>query len=655
MNTIIPWLEHLSVLMPPKNIALVGAGNGKGAWAQWLVHQPRKSRVTLIEAEPLQYAMLQRTFDLLGERAQHCEIRNTVVAAKPGTASFFVANSQQESGLLEPRLLLSLWPNLQTEEVRQLSAINLDTLLADPNEEVKQSNGQGHWLVIDCLPAGALLRASSKLDLVDVVIPRVLLGEMHAMPDGTSLEEVAEFLRQKGMVQIAVEATRHPGIGYALFVRDTRAALHAQVQKHHSEYQKILLNSEDQAKLLEESRAKTEQLAQAKLILEQQAQERALQLEQLGKARDEQAKLAQERQAQVEQLTQVKAAAEKQLQEKVQQLEQFHKGRDDIHTRTVNEEIDLLVKKNKKLENSQEKILSALYRLTSKIGKQEVFDRFSCGFADKNLLPLGRNLTSTSFLYDNREFTFMHFSGDYIPKVISEKSTFYETPFLEILSSIYIPETVIIDCGANIGNHSIFFSNVLNAEVIAFEPQPFNNSLLKANALINRCEDNISIINKGVGDSNSRVKLYMAREDNYGSFTADIDFIKIPKKENEDYESFEMDIVRLDDEVDHDNKKVSIIKIDVEGMELAVLKGSEKIIRNNLPAIAVECFTKNIFDEIKGFLEKYGYFVFLSENATPTFIFLAEGNSFHKKVIEIYFEKRSLSKFKNNKDFNLFS
>ena len=325
MNTIIPWLEHLNVLMPPRNIALVGAGNGKGIWAQWLAHQASKSRVTFIEAEPLQYSTLQRTLDLLGERAQHCEIRNTVVAAQQGSASFFVANSQQESGLLEPRSLLSLWPNLQTEEVKELSAITLDALLGELSEDAEQPMGEGHWLVIDCLPAGALLRASSKLDLVDVVIARVLLGEMHAMPDGTSLEEVAEFLQQKGMVQIAVEATRHPGIGYALFVRDARAALHV----HHSECQKLRLNGEEQAKLLQEFQAQVGQLTQTKAAAEKRSQELALQLEQLGQALEKQSRLAQERLSQTEQLTQAKLIVETQSQERVQQLEQLGKARDE--------------------------------------------------------------------------------------------------------------------------------------------------------------------------------------------------------------------------------------------------------------------------------------------------------------------------------------
>jgi hypothetical protein len=329
MNTIIPWLEHLSVLMRPRNIALVGAGNGKGVWAQWLAHQASESRVTLIEAEPLQYSMLQRTLNSLGERAQHCEIRNTVVGTQQGTASFFVASSQQESGLLEPRSLISLWPNLQTEEVRDLSTIPLDTLIADASEDVGQSLGEGHWMVIDCLPAAALLRASNNLDLVDVVVARVLLGERHTVPDGTSLQEVTELLQQQGMPQISVEGTRHPGIGYALFVRDARAALHAQVQAHHSECQKLRLNGQEQAKLLQEFQAQIERLTQAKQIVETQSQERVLQLEQLSKACDKQTQLAQERQAQVEQLTQVKAAADKQLQERGQQLEQLTKARDE--------------------------------------------------------------------------------------------------------------------------------------------------------------------------------------------------------------------------------------------------------------------------------------------------------------------------------------
>ena len=356
MNTIIPWLEHLNVLMPSGHIALVGAGNGKGVWAQWLVHQAGKSRVTLIEAEPQQYATLQRTLNSLGERARHCEIRNALVGVQPGTASFFVASSQQESGLLDPLSLLSLWPNLQTEESRELEAITVDTMLGGLEEDAEPSLGERHWLVIDCLPVGELLRASSKLDLVDVVIARVLLGELNSVSAGTSLEEVSELLQQKGMVQVAVDATRHPGIGHALFVRDARSALHAKVQQHHRECFALRLNAEKLTKLLQESQSRIEQLTQAKAVAEKQSQERAQQLEQVGKARDEQAKLAQERLTQIEQLTQAKVAAEKQSQERAQQLEQLGKAREE-QTKLTQErqaQIEQLTKAKSAVEKQSE-------------------------------------------------------------------------------------------------------------------------------------------------------------------------------------------------------------------------------------------------------------------------------------------------------------
>lgn len=589
MNTIIPWLEHLNVLMPPGNIALVGAGNGKGIWAQWLAHQASKSRVTLIEADPLQYSILQRTLDLLGERAQHCEIRNTVVAAQQGTASFFVANSQQESGLLEPRSLLSLWPNLQTQEVKELSAITLDTLLENPNEEVELSNGEGHWLVIDCLPAGLLLQASSKLDLVDVVIARVLLGERHAVPDGTSLEEVAEFLQQNGMVKIAVEATRHPGIAYALFVRDARAALHT----HHTECQKLRLIGEEQAKLLREF------------------------------------------QAQIEQLTQAKTLAEKQIQEHEFQLR--------------------LAQENK--EKAFEKIRKSLFLSLAKAAYTEKFltnstknernEKFSAEFIEFE----EKNISHTSFLYSGMDFFFIHAKNDYIPRVMAEQDSFYETPFLETLASLYKPGSTIVDCGANIGNHSVFFAKVLGANVISFEPQPFNHIILMANILLNNCQSNVLLIEKGAGEKRDVLSLHMAVEDNYGSFTTEKKFIKTKSNDPSILKTFDISIEKMDDEIRFLKTKISIIKIDVEGMELSVLKGAREIIKNNFPAIAAECFTKSMFDKVKDFLSEFGYFAFDSKNATPTFIFLCKNNEFHNQIVRDFFEKSSLNKYENKKSF----
>ncbi|WP_039048959.1 hypothetical protein [Comamonas thiooxydans] len=331
MNTIIPWLEHLKVLMPPKHISLVGAGNGKGTWARWLAHQT-ESRVTFVEADTLQCATLQRTLESLGQRAQCCEVLNTVVAAQPGTTSFLVASNQQESGLLEPLSLQSLWPNLQMEEARELSSITLDTLLSDLSDGVggRQLIGDGHWLIIDCFPSADLLRASNKLGLVDVVIARVLLNRVNAMPDGMFLEEVADFLQQEDIVQVAVETTRHPAIGYALFVRDPRSILLKQAQSHRDEHHKQSLISEAQAKLARERGIRMAQATMAKSMAEKEARARTLQLKKIRKAYADQSDILRKLQVEINLLVQSKALSDNVAQERQVRIDELIKMKDDL-------------------------------------------------------------------------------------------------------------------------------------------------------------------------------------------------------------------------------------------------------------------------------------------------------------------------------------
>lgn len=372
INSIVPWLEHLKVMMPPGAAALVGAGNGKGVWVQWLLQQLGQCNVSLFEADVQQFAILQRTLAASGHE-QDCQLHNTVVAEQDGPTAFFTANSPLENGLLDPQSLQSLWPNLQTVEVTQQSAVTLDSLLGDLHEDVGVDKGGhiGHWLIIDCLPAASLLQASSAFAAVDVIIARVLLDSVVSAPEGSALKEVAQVLQGQGLVQVALEPSRHPAIGYALFVRDAYGAKHQQALLHRAECLKLRQAADEQTRLAQERQAQIEQLVQdkriaaqqvqerlaqiqqltkAKAAVENQSQERAQQLEHMGKARDEQsklaqerqeqlerlskacdeqAKLAQERQVQIEQLIQAKAVGEKHSQERAQQVEQLGKARDD--------------------------------------------------------------------------------------------------------------------------------------------------------------------------------------------------------------------------------------------------------------------------------------------------------------------------------------
>ena len=251
----------------------------------------------------------------------------------------------------------------------------------------------------------------------------------------------------------------------------------------------------------------------------------------------------------------------------------------------------------------------------------------------------------------NTKFFFAHFSGDYIPRRMSERNQFYEAPFLNLLDRLNETGKVIIDGGANIGNHSVFFAGVMRASVIAFEPQPFNFAFLRANVCLNRLERQIHVRNIAIGDQPGHIDLEQLQPGNYGSFSADSDLLSSAPT-GRSLEKFNARVSTLDDELSDMLDRISIIKLDLEGMELAALHGARRIIAQSTPVVAVECFTRTVYQKVKEFLAAFDYFVVDSTNATPTFIFLSRRNPCHQELLSQYLELSSLGKFESNNSFN---
>lgn len=252
----------------------------------------------------------------------------------------------------------------------------------------------------------------------------------------------------------------------------------------------------------------------------------------------------------------------------------------------------------------------------------------------------------------NKTFFFVHLSGDYIPAKIAEKKQFYEAPFLNLLARLHHPGRLIVDGGANIGNHSVFFAGVIGAPVIAFEPQPHNFELLLANVRLNRLEAKVDARNVAIGDRSGGIELVQALQGNSGSFTADPSFLQRTEGTGTSLDKFEANLSTLDEELANFRDSISIIKLDLEGMELSALQGARRIIMESMPVIAVECFTRSQYLHIKEFLAPYDYFVIDSTNATPTFIFLSRKSPHHQEMLSRYLEMSSIGRFSTNQSFN---
>lgn len=150
---------------------------------------------------------------------------------------------------------------------------------------------------------------------------------------------------------------------------------------------------------------------------------------------------------------------------------------------------------------------------------------------------------------------------------------FYERETLEYMRQ-YIPQdAVILDIGANIGNHTVFYGKIMNARVYAFEPQKDVFQTLNKNIILNSL-DNVSAFNFGLGERNSKASLGRTLDHNCGGAS-------IVESNSGELEIKTLDSLNIPEKID-------FMKIDVEGAELSVLKGALQKIKADRPIIIME-------------------------------------------------------------------
>lgn len=166
--------------------------------------------------------------------------------------------------------------------------------------------------------------------------------------------------------------------------------------------------------------------------------------------------------------------------------------------------------------------------------------------------------------------------------------------------------TTVIDVGTNIGETLLNFAKINRDGVnIGFEPVPYLYEKAKNNIALNKFE-NIELVNKGLSSSEETLSFHEAMENNSGGM-----FLT---RENNLEEARSVQAVRLDDFVDRRGiENISLIKIDVEGFEMEVLKGASETLRRFRPTLFVEiddkflARQKSSAAEVFGFLETHEY------------------------------------------------
>lgn len=167
---------------------------------------------------------------------------------------------------------------------------------------------------------------------------------------------------------------------------------------------------------------------------------------------------------------------------------------------------------------------------------------------------------------------------------------------------------VLFDVGANVGRYSRAVLEInKNAIIYAFEPHPINYERLSRNIT----GDNVHTLNMAVGNEDGNCVLYDYRYDDGSTHASVVDGV-IEQIHHSESTNHVVPIARLDtilerELVDH----VDLLKIDVEGGELDVLRGIKKALQGGkIKAIQFEFNEMNVLSRVfmRDFIELLPHF-----------------------------------------------
>lgn len=150
----------------------------------------------------------------------------------------------------------------------------------------------------------------------------------------------------------------------------------------------------------------------------------------------------------------------------------------------------------------------------------------------------------------------------------------WEENLTGIFEKLIRPKMVVVDLGANVGYYTLLAAEKVGEEgkVFAFEPEPSRFRLLEKNVGVNDCS-NVVLVQKAVSDRTGVTRLYLDPRHNKGDHRLYNSF--------DGRESVAVDTTRLDDFFKDGNYRIDLIKMDIQGAEMAALEGMEKVLKKN--------------------------------------------------------------------------
>lgn len=196
--------------------------------------------------------------------------------------------------------------------------------------------------------------------------------------------------------------------------------------------------------------------------------------------------------------------------------------------------------------------------------------------------------------------------------------------------------SIFFDIGTNKGEYAYYAEKLINPKnIYLFEPEKKLNKQL--NAIFNNCQVNNLALSDSKGTHQFKIPVINGVVDNC------LSSLEIDNKEDNETEAiiYEVKTDTLDNFTKEKNSIPDLIKIDVEGHELSVLKGAENFISKHYPTLIIEIEQRhhkniNIESVFESFKQKGYHCYYYSKKQSQLFSY---ENKTHLTNTKDYFGK----------------
>lgn len=171
----------------------------------------------------------------------------------------------------------------------------------------------------------------------------------------------------------------------------------------------------------------------------------------------------------------------------------------------------------------------------------------------------------------------------------------YEIEKQKLVAQYLNKNGVFYDIGANVGFYTLLASRIvgIDGHVYAFEPLPRNIMYLRRHIELNKLQ-NVRVFDVAVADYTGVTRFEEGERHSMG---------KIAQNGN-----FEVSVTMLDSLLaQNEIKPPDLVKIDVEGGELAVLNGAESLFRQHHPVVFLATHSHDLHQSCLKFLTALNY------------------------------------------------